>query len=290
MKHILILFLLMNLSIFFGTGTMTMSRADQTNSGNKADYEIIYWESVKDSNNIDMFRAYLKTYPNGFFSDLAKIKIKMLQEEAQKPAVSTAASGNKKNNRISTQTALPLLRDTPIRIEEAEIRKMVIKHNFRDWQRNYDGDFKNDFKDNHDGTLTDQTSGLIWEKNGSWRRQSRKKADAYIAELNRKKFAGRSDWRLPTVEELASLIEKEPLSYYQFYIHPMFDKTEKRNWLDRCWTSDTLRMPQGADEAAWIVDFKNCGISTAYWYHRTIGSLHPKNEYNYVRAVCSVKP
>jgi hypothetical protein len=37
--------------------------------------ELAYWESVKDSANVEMFRAYLATYPEGAFADLAKIQI-----------------------------------------------------------------------------------------------------------------------------------------------------------------------------------------------------------------------
>lgn len=37
-----------------------------------------FWRSIKDSNDRDMFRAYLDVYPNGKFSALAKTKLKKL--------------------------------------------------------------------------------------------------------------------------------------------------------------------------------------------------------------------
>jgi hypothetical protein len=36
--------------------------------------ELTYWNSIKDSSNPEVYRAYLKKYPHGRFADLAKIK------------------------------------------------------------------------------------------------------------------------------------------------------------------------------------------------------------------------
>ena len=40
--------------------------------------ELAYWESIKDSENAQMFAAYLETYPNGAFADIARIQIEGL--------------------------------------------------------------------------------------------------------------------------------------------------------------------------------------------------------------------
>ena len=40
--------------------------------------EIEYWQSVKNSNDVDMLNAYLQEYPDGKFKNLAEIKIKKL--------------------------------------------------------------------------------------------------------------------------------------------------------------------------------------------------------------------
>ena len=37
--------------------------------------ELAYWDTVKDSDNADMFRAYLERYPEGAFAPLAKVRL-----------------------------------------------------------------------------------------------------------------------------------------------------------------------------------------------------------------------
>jgi len=37
--------------------------------------ELAYWDTMKDSDNPDMFRAYLKRYPDGAFAPLAKVRL-----------------------------------------------------------------------------------------------------------------------------------------------------------------------------------------------------------------------
>ena len=37
--------------------------------------ELTFWNSIKDSGNPDMFRAYLKKYPDGTYAELAHINI-----------------------------------------------------------------------------------------------------------------------------------------------------------------------------------------------------------------------
>ena len=41
-------------------------------------YEILFWESIKDSNNVNMYKDYLKKFPNGTFAELARINIENL--------------------------------------------------------------------------------------------------------------------------------------------------------------------------------------------------------------------
>lgn len=45
-------------------------------------YETLFWESIKDSNDKEMYVEYLSKFPNGMFAGLAKIKIQKLSKAA----------------------------------------------------------------------------------------------------------------------------------------------------------------------------------------------------------------
>ncbi|RZF26023.1 hypothetical protein EVC45_30495 [Paraburkholderia sp. UYCP14C] len=53
-------------------------------------YEITFWDSIKDSNYPADYEAYLKAYPNGRFATLAHARIDRLRAAASAPAVSAA--------------------------------------------------------------------------------------------------------------------------------------------------------------------------------------------------------
>jgi len=55
-------------------------------------YEITFWESIKDSKDAGDYEAYLKTYPNGRFAQLAQARLARLRAAAPKvPAASAPA-------------------------------------------------------------------------------------------------------------------------------------------------------------------------------------------------------
>lgn len=47
-------------------------------------YELTFWESIKDSNHVGDYEAYLQAYPNGRFAALAKARIARLKANAPK--------------------------------------------------------------------------------------------------------------------------------------------------------------------------------------------------------------
>jgi hypothetical protein len=88
----------------------------------------------------------------------------------------------------------------------------------------------NDFVDNGDGTITDNRTGLMWEKldndGGIHDRDNAYSfadaVDLKIAALNAGGgFAGHVDWRVPTIQELLSLVRLETISHHP----PEFDTT-----------------------------------------------------------------
>jgi hypothetical protein len=112
------------------------------------------------------------------------------------------------------------LRNTSEKLNERDIKAAVEKLNLFDKELNVQGDCPNDFVDNGDGTITDQATGLMWEKKGSEKEKSWYSAEKYVKKLNEEKFAGYSDWRIPTIEELYSLLQ--PNSSQVLYIDPVF--------------------------------------------------------------------
>ena len=98
------------------------------------------------------------------------------------------------------------LRETPLnQLTSKEIDDMILKYGFFESSRNPKGSFYNDLVDNNDGTVTDMATGLMWQRSGSDRTLSIRSARKYLQNLNKNALAGYDDWRIPTMEELASL-------------------------------------------------------------------------------------
>lgn len=102
---------------------------------------------------------------------------------------------------------------------------------------------ENAFEDRGD-VIADHATGLMWQQSGSDERMTYAEAQAYIEELNRKQFAGYDDWRLPTVKELVTLLERERESL-DLFINPIFGR---KQWF--CWSAD-----KHSSGLAWHVDF-----------------------------------
>jgi hypothetical protein len=119
-----------------------------------------------------------------------------------------------------------------------------------------------------DKAVVDNATGLMWHQSGSdymkW-----KKAKKWIRKLNKRGYAGYQDWRLPTLEEAASLLESNKRN--DLYIDPIFSK-----YHEHIWTGDS----KAGSGAAYVVGFSNAVVNWGYF-----------NIYNrsYVRPVRSVK-
>jgi hypothetical protein len=69
------------------------------------------------------------------------------------------------------------------------------------------------YVDNGDGTITDTRTGLVWEKlsddgtihDKDWEYLWTEALSGKVAQLNQAAFAGQTDWRLPSVNELQTL-------------------------------------------------------------------------------------
>ena len=63
-----------------------------TSPADEAEFELSFWESIKDSGNPAEFAAYLERYPAGTFATLAETRRQALLEEAAVPAAEAAAA------------------------------------------------------------------------------------------------------------------------------------------------------------------------------------------------------
>jgi hypothetical protein len=134
-------------------------------------------------------------------------------------------------NQLQTSKPKYQLRKEPIRVSDDALKVFklkISKHGYR-IPVEY---IQNDFKDNGDGTITDHATGLMWQKSGSYDFLNYEDAKFYIEKLNDDRFSDYKDWRLPTVDEMISLLEPDRQSN-GMYINPLFEKKQFA-----CWTSD----------------------------------------------------
>jgi len=126
--------------------------------------------------------------------------------------------------------------------------------------------------DNGDGTVTDPNSGLIWKKADAWLDTHKfytwQVHREYVDKVNKEKFAGHDNWRIPSKNEASTLVDKtgtkqcEDKNGTMFPIDPIFDVGCVSNtWISEC-----------SDEKIIRYDLK-IGIDTAYPGQDVWGSI-----------------
>lgn len=124
----------------------------------------------------------------------------------------------------------------------------------------------NQFKENGNRTVSDFATGLMWQQGGSDKAMNLPDTRRYVEQLNRERWAGYSNWRLPTINELCSLLK--PKKPFKLYTDPIF--------YDKQWSC--LSADLRSSGTAWGVGF-DCGY--VYYYGRGSGG--------YVRAVRTIQ-
>ena len=118
------------------------------------------------------------------------------------------------------------------KFSDQDLQKMLKERNFFSRRFNPGGHFPNAFVDNGDATVTDKVTGLMWQKGGSSSEMSFYAVAKYLDELNSIRYGGYGDWRLPTMEELCSLLEANPNQNGKF-MDNLFDPAQ-----GICWSAD----------------------------------------------------
>ena len=143
------------------------------------------------------------------------------------------------------------LRDrAEMNLSDQDVEIMLKQRNLFSRSHNPKGIFPNSFADNEDGTITDKVTGLMWQKGGSPSDVTFYTAQKYVQDLNEKRFGGHREWRLPTVEELCSLLKAEP-NNRKLHIDRLFESLQSA-----CWSSDLSAQGAGFRlRSAFVVDF-----------------------------------
>jgi hypothetical protein len=127
----------------------------------------------------------------------------------------------------------------------------------------------NNFRNNNDGTITDQATGLMWAQADSGSGMDWEQALAFAQSQNAANYLGHDDWRLPNNKELQNIVDyaRSPgasdTAKVGPAIDPLFSCTGITNeaaladypWY---WTSTTVFPDPGRDDGyrfAWYVAF-----------------------------------
>jgi len=141
------------------------------------------------------------------------------------------------------------LRSQPLKnLTGAEVGAMIRERNFYSHNFWHGTGIHHEYKNktiNGDKVVIDHTTSLMWQQAGSEEYINYEKSEEYINQLNRDKFAGFDNWRLPTLEEAMSLMEAKDNDDTGLFINSLFDKNYR--WI---WTAD-----QASASRFWVVNF-----------------------------------
>jgi len=132
----------------------------------------------------------------------------------------------------------------------------------------------NDFYDNGDGTITDRATCLMWSQADSGAGMDWAEALTWVQARNAENYRGHSDWRLPDIKELQSIVDysRSPATTGSAAIDPEFSCTEIKNEAGQVdygfyWSSTTHQGfgPNAGAEAAYISFGRGMGKMVGLW-------------------------
>jgi TPR repeat protein len=156
---------------------------------------------------------------------------------------------------IKVEPVAAALRREHMPLNEQEIAEMLEARNIFDARRNPGGNFKHQYEIRKVAGLPlifDRATRLVWMRQQNLVKMNLEKITEWIASLNRVAYGGIGDWRLPTVEEAAALLEKNAADE-KLFLDAVFGKD-----INSIWTGDSC-----TESTSWIIDFQNGLIDNA---------------------------
>lgn len=160
--------------------------------------------------------------------------------EAQKVEIEKKTSAISKTIKQEVKIAKARKSGEYISVEKAKLLYLDLEGR----PQNYTNNQFEEMKVNNGIVLIDHATNLMWEKSGSDKSMDYENAKKYIETRNREQYAGKNDWRLPTLKEAITLLEQEGDSI-KLYIDLGFDKQQ-----EMIWTSDKTNA-----SSVWVVYF-----------------------------------
>jgi serine/threonine-protein kinase len=189
----------------------------------------------------DFFIKTLEWNPSGRFAEAEEMKNALLHlelhwEKKKKEAclIIQAEENGPANSR-------QLLRVSPVRVSGADARRVFNVNEL--WQPVHYT--PTSFIHQGNKTVMDKATGIIWQRNDFGYPVNRQEADEVISAMNTRRFGGLSCWRLPTVNELLSLVSGSTLTADD--CHPDTPDTS-RNWY---WSCD-----RRSEQTSWYVNIR----------------------------------
>lgn len=124
-------------------------------------------------------------------------------------------------------------------------------------------EFSNQFKHHEDGIILDQATGLLWQQSGSRYAMTWNDANLYAQKLCDKKLGGKTLWRLPTIDELLTLLH--PPGPAGACLHQIFSSLQTG-----LWSADTR-----SKKSAWAIDIEMGFVGSCDF-----------SDYHFIKAVC----
>ena len=141
------------------------------------------------------------------------------------------------------------------------------KEAFESWKGTFPGSIDNQYVNSENGAVMDLKTGLMWLYSYEMA-ENMAGAKAIVDKLNQSRFAGQTDWRIPTLAELSSLVENFPSKPLnggrKSYLAPVFDA---RPYCWYLWSSDSAQ--QGPLQV--YVGEEKSGISIAGDHYQAEG-------------------